>query len=213
MRMIRIFFDKIGESAYISHLDLQRVMARALRKSGLPVWYSKGFNPHIYMSFSLPLPLGQESFAESVDCKTEAEEDLSCYLSALNDALPRGIVAKAIAEPQNKSGAIRWAQYRFTYAQKPQCVQNALQCFEKAEIAQVLLKRKKTQEQIDLKQHVKELVYTGENTIMALLPAGNEGSINPQLFVSFLEEHCGLSQKGVGIQRLKVLMDEGQEYC
>ena len=70
---VRIWFTKTGEASYISLLDLQRVMQRALKRSGLPVWYTLGFNPHIYMTFACPLPLGQESLVESVDVKTETE--------------------------------------------------------------------------------------------------------------------------------------------
>ena len=61
MTTVRIWFTKTGEASYISLLDLQRVMQRALKRSGLPVWYTLGFNPHIYMTFACPLPLGQES--------------------------------------------------------------------------------------------------------------------------------------------------------
>ena len=61
-------------AAYISLLDLQRVMHRALKRSGLPVWYTKGFNPHIYLAFSCPLALGQESLCESCEVKTEVED-------------------------------------------------------------------------------------------------------------------------------------------
>ena len=70
MITVRARFSKTGEASYISLLDLQRVFQRALKRSGIPVWYTQGFNPHIYMTFSAPLPLGQESVAECVDFKT-----------------------------------------------------------------------------------------------------------------------------------------------
>ena len=73
LQIIRVYFTKTGEASYISLLDLQRVMQRALKRSGLPVWYTLGFNPHIYMTFAAPLSLGQESLCETVDFKTEAE--------------------------------------------------------------------------------------------------------------------------------------------
>ena len=62
MTTVRLRFTKTGEAAYISLLDLQRVMQRAFKRSGLPVWYTQGFNPHIYMTFAAPLALGQESY-------------------------------------------------------------------------------------------------------------------------------------------------------
>ena len=73
MLTIRISFEKRGEAAYISLLDLQRVFHRILKRSGLPVYYTQGFNPHIYLSFNCPLSLGQESLCESCDIKTEEE--------------------------------------------------------------------------------------------------------------------------------------------
>ena len=58
MITVRIRFEKTGEAAYISLLDLQRVFHRILKRSGLPVYYTQGFNPHIYLSFACPLSLG-----------------------------------------------------------------------------------------------------------------------------------------------------------
>ncbi len=47
MRIIRTRFSKTANAAYISHLDLQRVMQRAMAKAQLPAWYSQGYNPRI----------------------------------------------------------------------------------------------------------------------------------------------------------------------
>lgn len=89
MTTIRVWFTKTGEASYISLLDLQRVMQRALKRSGLPVWYTLGFNPHIYMTFAAPLSLGQESLAETVDFKSEAEGyDWDAAAPALSACLP-----------------------------------------------------------------------------------------------------------------------------
>ena len=74
MTTVRIFFEKCGESAYISLLDLQRVFHRMLKMSSLPVYYTQGFNPHIYLSFTCPLSLGQESLCESCEVKTEQDK-------------------------------------------------------------------------------------------------------------------------------------------
>ena len=78
MITVRIWFEKRNEASYISLLDLQRVMQRVLKRSGLPVWHTLGFNPHIYMTFTCPLSLGQESLCESVDVKTEVTDPGFC---------------------------------------------------------------------------------------------------------------------------------------
>ncbi len=214
MQMLRIFFTKMGEAAYISHLDLQRVMARALRKSGLPVWYSQGFNPHIYMSFALPLPLGQESETEAVDCKTESEEtDFSAYLENLNRALPRGIRAQRIAAPLHKPAEIESAEYRMDYERTQDEMQKILENYRQMPEAPVLVKRKKTEETVDLKNLAKINPPEKEGAFSVVLPAGSEQNINPFLFTHFLETHFSLPPHGAKIVRKKVLMKNGEEFC
>ena len=111
MTTVRIWFTKTGEAAYISLLDLQRVMGRALKRSGLPVWYTLGFNPHIYMTFSCPLALGQESLVESVDVKTEEEApDFAAWKEALNQVMPAGIEVKKVEPVRLKAEQIGFAE-------------------------------------------------------------------------------------------------------
>ena len=67
MHNIRVFYNKTQRAKYISHLDINRCMQRALKRSGLPVWYTEGFHTHIYVTFALPTPLGFESMYEAMD--------------------------------------------------------------------------------------------------------------------------------------------------
>ena len=69
MREVRLRFSKTGQAKYISHLDVNRVFSRALSRARINLWYTEGFNPHPYMSFSLPLSLGVESLCENVDIR------------------------------------------------------------------------------------------------------------------------------------------------
>ena len=69
MKNVRIWFTKELECKYISHLDLNRCMLRAVRRAQLPIWYTEGFNPHPYISFLLALTLGVESEGEPVDIR------------------------------------------------------------------------------------------------------------------------------------------------
>ena len=116
MITVRISFEKKNEASYISLLDLQRVMQRVLKRSGLPVWHTLGFNPHIYMTFACPLSLGQESECECVDVKTEAEApDFEQWKAALNAIMPAGIVITHVGPVQMKADLIAYACYRITY--------------------------------------------------------------------------------------------------
>lgn len=51
-------FRKSGPLRYLSHLDLNRAIDRAVRRSGLPVKYSQGFNPSAQIGYAHALPVG-----------------------------------------------------------------------------------------------------------------------------------------------------------
>ena len=61
MRNVRLFYKKLGNMKFVSHLDMSRFIIKVIRMSKIPVWYSEGFNPHPYITFALPLSLGFES--------------------------------------------------------------------------------------------------------------------------------------------------------
>jgi hypothetical protein len=52
---------------FLSHRDLARIVERAVRRAGLPVAYSEGFNPRAKLHFGLALSTGHESAAEYFD--------------------------------------------------------------------------------------------------------------------------------------------------
>ncbi|MBR6754287.1 MAG: TIGR03936 family radical SAM-associated protein, partial [Clostridia bacterium] len=57
MKML-VIFEKSERLRHIGHLDLMRAMQRALRRSGLPIAFSQGFNPHVLLNFAAPLSVG-----------------------------------------------------------------------------------------------------------------------------------------------------------
>ena len=169
MTTIRVWFTKTGEASYISLLDLQRVMQRALKRSGLPVWYTLGFNPHIYMTFAAPLSLGQESLAETVDFKSEAEGyDWDAAAPALSACLPRGIKVTRIAPAVLDAGDIACAAYEVRYAEKDaQAACAAWEAYNAAPAAEVVKEGKRGKKKtVDLKAHLPEvqlcLLYTSD---------------------------------------------------
>ena len=75
MADIRVCFTKLDKLKYISHLDLQRAIHRMLIRSGLPIGYTEGFNPHPRLNIALPLSIYQEGERELFDFRIE--EDVS----------------------------------------------------------------------------------------------------------------------------------------
>jgi radical SAM-linked protein len=63
---VKILLHKKGEMIYFSQLDVYRLTERALRRSGLPLYFTQGFNPHPKISFLSGLKVGQEGKIESI---------------------------------------------------------------------------------------------------------------------------------------------------
>ncbi len=189
MTTVRIFFEKCGEAAYISLLDLQRVFHRMLKMSNLPVYYTQGFNPHIYLSFTCPLSLGQESLCESCEVKTEQETiDPQAWIDALQPLMPCGIVITKVAPAVEKVGEIETAAYEVTM---PASSAIALDAYNNAEHAEVTKKTKRGQKVLELKQYLDRIDYTvagDELHFTAVLPCGSGEalSLNPSLLTDFL---------------------------
>jgi radical SAM-linked protein len=67
-------FRKTGPLRFLSHLDLNRAIDRAVRRSGLPVKYSQGFNPSAQIGYAHALPTGTAGEREL--CQIELERPL-----------------------------------------------------------------------------------------------------------------------------------------
>lgn len=95
-----VVFEKGLVLRHIGHLDLMRSIQRALRRSGLPVRYSNGFNPHIQLSFASPLSVGVAGMREVMDIPLESECDEAEFTQTLARAMPAPLkVRRARAVP------------------------------------------------------------------------------------------------------------------
>lgn len=87
MRMM-VSFEKGAALRFIGHLDLMRTMQRALRRSGLPIKYSNGFNPHIRLSFAVPLSVGVIGQNELMEVPLEDGTTERQFMDTMNAVLP-----------------------------------------------------------------------------------------------------------------------------
>lgn len=209
MNTVRIKFNKTGLASYFSHLDLQRVMARALKKSGLPVWFSQGYNPHIYMTFSLPLSLGHESVCESFDFRLNEELPEEDIINALQGTLPDGITIISAGLAVFDAKEIRWAQYKITIFDDKAKILSAIKMYNDQEIAiSSKVTKKKGITEINLKELIKdvEILEGNEESVIftAFFPAGVTYNINPNLLLEFLKSTYEINILDANILREKL---------
>jgi len=63
----RAVYAKTGDAVFWGHLDFQRQLQLALRRSDVPVAYSRGFHPHPLLKFGPPLPVAVAGERELLD--------------------------------------------------------------------------------------------------------------------------------------------------
>ena len=198
MKNVRIWFKKDGECRYISHLDLNRTMLRALHKSKIPIWHTEGFNPHPFATFPLPLSLGFRGVNECMDVKLE-DDDYSFeeIIEKLNACLPRGIRVFDVTEAVMKAGKVAFAS--FTVKLSADKTPSGLICRQLSELLaqdEILIekKSKKGMKTVDIKPGVKSFSVTERFDFALLdivLSAGSSDNVNPNLLVSALENKTG----------------------
>ena len=216
---VRVFYTKTGRAKYISHLDIMRFMARALKRSGLPVWYTEGFNRHIYTTFALPLSLGFESLCEFMDFRLVCDEyDMEQVVSSLNGCLTSDIRALRAAEPVYKPDAIAWADFTVLLRYKEEDPAAAAGAFTRFCEADAILVEKKTKRgvgTVDIKplfapQDI--LVCDDALQLDLRLVAGGKMNVNPNLLLEEFARQSSLEPESASVLRRRVLMEDLRDF-
>ncbi len=218
MHNVRLFFEKKDRAKYISHLDMNRCFQRALKRSKLPVWYTQGFNPHMYLTFALPLSLGFESERESVDLRFTEELDLGLAAKRLATCLPAGLRVLELAPPREKPAAIASADYLvIAKTEDPADWAAAFERFVQQErIITQKRSKKKGMVEVDLKPMVhacKVEAGDGEVQVRLNLPAGCSENVNPTLLLDAFEQSAGVTADAVSVLRTRILTADGVDFA
>jgi len=91
MGKVKFIFTKKGTMRFISHLDLMRLLTRALRRAALPLKMTEGFSPHPKLSLTRALKLGVESDHEEARIVLKEPVVVKDFVSRLQPQLPDGI--------------------------------------------------------------------------------------------------------------------------
>ena len=187
MKSVRLIFSKKGRAKFVSHLDMNRLMIRLIRKSGLKIWYTEGFNPHPYITFALPLPLGFEGEYEIMDIRVLDDDfDISEIPEILNAVCPEYIRFESAAEPIKKVGSIAFASYRILFDDNGE-IKNDLSAFLTMPSIMAKKRTKKGDiKEIDLADKIKKFDFEtiDNNTVLKIiLPAGSSDNVNPSILL------------------------------
>jgi radical SAM family uncharacterized protein/radical SAM-linked protein len=190
----RLKIIKTDELAYISHLDWQSLIYKAIRKAGLKIAFSKGFNPSPKIALGLALPLFAESECEYMDMELIEDKNIYDIKDSLNTYLPESSkiinIVKISKHAESIDRIAKWAKYSVRYIDNPigkkidlECAINNILNSESIFIEKI--NRKGLKKRIDIRASIyrieaeKKNGFTGINLILAAGQSHDNSNIHP----------------------------------
>ena len=226
-KYIRFKFRKVGELQFISHLDLQKAMAKVLVRAKAPLWYSKGFNPHAKLIFALPLSVGAQSECEYLDVRVERAIPPLELMEHINYELTEELRFVDAYYPETALEDIYWAEYDFEIKTEG-ADENMAREIEKLLKAEqvIILKKAKDKykhiffKEVDIAQYVRDVSvgFDGEVIkINAKLSASinqTHPHINPENIVTMLKDKLHIlsgdvTREQYDIIRTRIYFEDG----
>lgn len=218
---IRVKFSKEGELRFIGHLDMMRFFQKAIRRAGIPVSYSAGFNPHPLMSFASPLGIGLTSVGEYMDLEVPQSGPSAEMKERLNAEMAEG--ARILSWKRLPDGA-KNAMASLAAADYSLCFRPGygpadlgrffagLESFCGREHLPAEKKSKKSVRQIDLRP----LIYgvsAAEDSVFLRVAAGSADFLKPELVAKTYCREIGetFSPGALQIRRLEMYANTGEE--
>jgi len=196
---IRIQFIKVGMLQYISHLDLQRTFHRIIKRAGLPVWFTKGFNPHAKLVFSTPLSVGTQSVCEYLDLRMDRDVPCEILKERLNAEVTEELKILDVYVPQRKFSEIAYANYTYEVMSSGMTQELADRTKTLLTTSPLLMmkKSKSGEKEVDITTMIQAVSADLSGEILRLqatLCAEGANFLNPEMLITALRDHLHILQ-------------------
>ncbi|MEL7507934.1 MAG: TIGR03960 family B12-binding radical SAM protein [Cyanobacteria bacterium J06554_1] len=115
LQRIRVTLGKLGDMALIGHLDLARMLDRAVRRAALPISFTGGYHPGPRIAPANALSLGATSTGEVIDFELTEQMDIADFRQRLqeqlSDTLPIYEVDEVDIKAPSATKALEQADY------------------------------------------------------------------------------------------------------
>jgi radical SAM-linked protein len=169
---VRARFSKTGKLRHLSHRELITHVTRAVRRAGVEVEYTKGFNPAPKIAFGPPLGVGIAGTREYLDMEVLPGTPLKAIKDRLNATLTGDVRFDDIAPVGFKEPSLQEFVSRYVYevgCPDPGIVKEFLDKDE------VLVERKKGI--VDIRPMVEEARATGPDRVRLVLRDTDEKKV------------------------------------
>ncbi len=215
-RLIRLRFRKFGAMLYISHLDLAKTVMKAVVRSGLPVYYTEGFNPKPKLVFATPLSVGCGGEEEVLDLRLMKSVGNDEILARLKPVMPNGIELTAVYEQRGKLTDIKWAEnvIEFSHVNAPGGIAEKIEDMFTRPVM-MTKKSKSGERECDITTLIKSVraELSGDKlTVTAVTSAEAENYLNPEYVALAIEKAFSVSgDNGFHtINRTHLLLPDGE---
>ncbi len=206
----RVRYRKGDAVRFISHLDVLRIIVRALTMSGLPIAYTRGFNPHPRLSLGPPLPVGATGDAEFLDIELTRPMAQAEIVQRLSERMPAGIeIASVVPLESRTSVSAQAAAAEYTIGDVPGFADLAAAEIEERiaavrGLAEASVLRGDREKVIRPSERILELEMAGERppVLRAVLALGEEGALRPVDLVRLLAETGDVPAGGPELARV-----------
>jgi radical SAM-linked protein len=199
-----------GEAVkYLSHGDMVRAFEFAVRRAGIPVAYSSGFNPRPRMSFSSAIGVGVTSDDERIVLELIHPESPSYVQKRLNAVMPKGMevvcakdVPEEVKSPLSKLNASEFRLTLMSSSFPNGNVEVAINELLARPEVRIRREREGKTKEVDIRPGILEVhVSAGDGGVFVVnvsLRTGESGGVRPQDFIKALEEYVpDLSVKSI----------------
>ncbi|MDI6736318.1 MAG: TIGR03960 family B12-binding radical SAM protein [bacterium] len=203
---VRIEFTKQGDTKYISHLDLMRLLMRAIKRAKIPIAMSQGFNPHPRLALSHALAVGLASQAEYADMDLYRPMKLAELITNFNQVLPDGIkVLNACfidLKAKSLTSLINQLVYKIEITDEDCLVESRIEELLAQEQIWILRVVKEREEKIDIRPYISQLTLNKQDGKIELLASFNIDNGKTVKMTEFINAFIGDGKKVVGITRV-----------
>ncbi|MFW2489986.1 TIGR03936 family radical SAM-associated protein [Clostridium chromiireducens] len=219
-------FTKEENIKFISHLDVLKTIQKNIRRAGLPIEYSQGFNPHMNTSIAQPLSVGVYSSGEYMDMVLTTEMNEEEIVDELNQTAPSGIkYISALAIPYKEGekkvpqamALIDAARYtiKIKYSEVSNLEEEVNKLLEFNEWNTVK-KSKKGEKEVNIRPLVKEFSFWIKDEFLILnvvISTGSREHLSADLLVSYIQEKTSnaLLDSFVNIKREEMYFYKGNK--
>ena len=197
--IFQVRFTKEQKARFLSHRELMTLMERAVRRAGIPIKMSEGFNPRPRISFPLALSLGVESDDEVIYFTLEVWLNPQIIKQQLQSQLIAGIIIKEVI-PVNRPAMVRGVEYLISFKEgiKLPSAEEIKALLAKPEI---IVERRKpdTSKMVNIRPYINGVEVRDHGLYLSLkvLP---EGTVRPEEILQVLgimPAHCKYNIKKI----------------